>query len=196
MGWFEDREELERRWGRWRARVKSRGLALAVELPLDTNWIGIEKKFPIRYTDRLGASHQVDVRKALLRLGPAEVATLARRLAARVPIGDCARCGKRAILELSLERKQCRRCVVKSIAEWSEEERRCRAAERAARIRIYVAKGHRWLVELWIHPRSGGDDYFLELPFRTKPTRAQVRAIAAKRRSALGDDWRVERIRG
>ena len=59
-----------------------------------------------------------------------------------------------------------------------------------ARDKRMVAKGMKFRVTAWVHPKRGGDDYQVDVFYSTKPSDAEVRTMLATRSSVV-DDFKI-----
>lgn len=76
----------------------------------------------------------------------------------------------------------------KLIAELAEEDKQ-EAAELIAENKKLYARGFRYWVVAWVHPKGGGDDYMIDIYEGKLLNRADIHAILKKKRSSVLDDY-------
>lgn len=59
-----------------------------------------------------------------------------------------------------------------------------------ARDKRMFAKGMKFRVTAWVHPKRGGDDYQVDIFYPTKPSDAEIRSTLSSRSSVV-DDFQI-----
>lgn len=63
--------------------------------------------------------------------------------------------------------------------------------EDAKRDKVFKERGYTHKVNMWVHPKVGGDDYEQVVYFRGKPKEGKVELMLKRRRSAVLTDYSV-----
>ncbi len=86
----------------------------------------------------------------------------------------------------------CEACFLALLnAEMAQSNEKENQRQARAEVKLY-AKGFRFAVDMWIHPKAGGDDYQTTLYFKDPPTAKEIVAFLAKR-SVRTDDYAPSR---
>jgi hypothetical protein len=120
------------------------------------------------------------------------------RLIRRIRVAPCRRpgCRKRTLVGATTGVKAldglCPRHQAADLPILAEKERAELEARMARDDARAKARGNRYKAWVWIH--GDGDDYALRRYFRTRPKKEELRRIARAKRSAIVEDFQVERI--
>lgn len=181
--WFEERERLEKTWGRWTKKVRARGLALTVRIPLDRIWSSIEREFVLTFEDGRGGDTDRVFVATLRRETVRSLATRIRQSIPGLPIGACANCGRRALLrnanldisnigEVPVVRLCCEPCVQRALT----------LADRARTrmMRKMRREGFRYVLDMVLKSKADGREYFDQSFHTRRPGAADARKRARK----------------
>jgi len=188
----DNRERLLARakWSGWRRKIRAKGLDLVVVLQ-DSIENG---RFALVFRDAREGEYVKSVARNLNALSDADFSRIAARIAKAAPVGPCARCGRAALGRTCVVPRGpelCRKCFLIGLKDYAKEEKKRLARELAAKLERLKRKGFRYLAQVWIHPKAGGDDWYVEESFKTKPTESALRGIARRHDSAVLGDHRV-----
>jgi len=190
--YFKKFDALERRWKRWTTVLKIHGASLRVHIE------GILiKEFQLVYQDELGGAWPAMIKKKLHEIGAREVCAAAKKAAADLKTGPCSRCKKAGLLfdERSLKAVSLCRICMNAASTTAYQQWRVEDAARSKREREeYRRKGFKFLLDVWIHPKRGGSDYYVEVPFKSRPTARDAEQIAREKGSAIGDDFSITKL--
>jgi hypothetical protein len=182
-------------WPRWSKRLKHKGVALRASIGLiETDRFILEFRDKVKGSYPDGGRHSDSIKKDLLNLDERGLLKILRSRLGKIPLGRCTRCGRAAVLR-GLEGvkgfRGCNACYSLQSSEEAKKEEARLAKKRRERLIWCRKRGLKYLAQVWIHPKAGGDDFYVERPFKEKPTRAQLKEIARRRGSAVYGDWAV-----
>ena len=186
--WFRERVRLEEKWSAWRPTLMVRGVRLRAGLAFERSVPSVEKEFVIEFCDARGGSHDVDVKAKLARETFASMNRRVRASLRTLPIGECAQCGVKALLrnanlatsylgEEPVELLSCERCVQRRITRTGKAEQALHRAKHRA--------GLLWVATAVFRRRADAREYFYREFFRTRPTKAPIRASARQHACAI-----------
>lgn len=148
-----------------------------------------ERGFPV-------VSQRIMLRDAKVDTDEAVVTTLNRAIDAALStrVVRCTRCdGHRLDADDSNRtdvkgRPLCEACFCAELdADFKREAEKEKVREAKAEKKLH-AKGYRWAVDMWIHPKNGGDDYQTTVYYTKRPTKETVVAYL-KRASSVTTDY-------
>jgi hypothetical protein len=193
--WLENRIYLEQNWKEWSKSIRHDGLVLCVKI--GEHWKGKEdSKFSFQFLDKLGGFYYVDVHSALRKYNKKTINIAIRKSLSKIPIKSCPQCSKTGIIifPMSPRKKVCSKCYSRHLQKLSEKENIASDKNHKKRLEAFRSEGKLYLLELWIHPKSGGGDYCCYFGFKKRPLKKEIATLAKKKKSVILDDYSITKI--
>lgn len=194
--WLENRNYLEQNWGKWTKNVRYDGLILCVKI--GDLWKGKgDSKFSFQFSDKHSGFFYVDVKSPLLRYNKSTINNAIKESALKLPIKFCPKCSKKGLVNfpISPRKKVCMKCYSTALQIEELKERDSANKKLKRKVETFKSEGKKYLLELWIHPKSGRDDYCCYFGFEKRPKKNEIEKIAKKKKSMILDDYTISKVK-
>lgn len=182
--WFSVREDLEKKWARWKKRVTAKGIPLTVTIPLDRTWQESETKTILCFRDKRNGEYDCIFKGPLAKQDLLSLSVLIKKSVSQLPIGKCASCRKQALLRaandsisylhenLPSKIMMCEKCVQAAITKRSRDDQNFH--------RNKLAQGFVFVMNAVFESKKDRRQYYFREFYKTKPSRATALKEATK----------------
>lgn len=196
LDWYQEIATVAAQWAGWRRKYRFQGEKMTVAVETEEFWHSLGDRFYLRFYDNRKGYWDVSFEKSLRKLKKTEIGTYLKRSEKYLDLEVCPACNHKAFLSFnaSCDAKVCSLCETKSYIQMNKQMVNIEKKKTRELYAIYKRKGYSYVLNAWIHPKKGGNDFFYRKFFTVKPTKAQIELILKKKKSAIINDYNIEKI--